>query len=250
MATGDIVSAELGEWTVFGGLDESRLDEDVWQPGYPPALDGGAGHGDPGAEVIVADGEVSVTIPRMSHFHDSYQEADNVKYLMFAPELVLPQVGTATFGVDMAVNTLAGSPLDIRFGMASLNVVDLASGQVFDIGATSSRAIALHETLAFVVGKDAAFTYLVEAPFVDFDDDFTKFRACEVALNRGSGSAEWRVDGKTIYKQEGIPIPAQVKVGFGLFTLVPIRAGASRSLQGQGLQGRWRRFRFKGATLA
>jgi len=148
----------------------------------------------------------------------------------------------------MAISTLGASSADVRLGMASLNVVDERSGLVFDIGGTSTRMIAVHEALSFAVGEQAAFTHLVESPFVDLSDDLTRFRSCEIILDRERGSAEWLVDGNTIYRQEAIPIPAQVKVGFGLFTLYPIRSGVSRSVQGQGLRGRWRRFRFKGAT--
>lgn len=62
MTTGDTVDAQLGEWTFIGGLDGPGLDERVWHPGYPPPPDGSPPHGDPGAEVVVGDGEVSVTI--------------------------------------------------------------------------------------------------------------------------------------------------------------------------------------------
>lgn len=250
MTTGDTVDAQLGEWTFIGGLDGPGLDERVWHPGYPPPPDGSPPHGDPGAEVVVGDGEVSVTIQKLSHFHDSFQEADNVKFLMFSPRLVLPESGPATFGVDMAAEIFNGSPLDVRFGSVSLNVVDISTGNVFDICTTSSRAAAMHENLGFVVGRESAFSFLVEEPFVDLDDDLTSYRPCEITLDRGNRSAEWRIGGEMIYRTSGISIPEGVNVGFGLFTLVPLRGGASRSVQGQGLQGRWRRFRFKGATFA
>jgi Family of unknown function (DUF6081) len=249
MAGAQPVAADVSlEWTDYGGLDGPGLDRNLWSPGNPPLPDGARSAEDPGAEIVVADQTVSVTIPRFSHAHDSFQPADNVKFLMFSQQLALPEVGPATFGVDMAITTLGASSADIRLGMASLNVVDERSGLVFDIGGTSTRMIAVHEALSFAVGEDAAFTYLVESPFVDLSDDLTRFRSCEIVLDRDRGSAEWLVDGQAIYRQTGVPIPAQVKFGFGLFTLYPIRDGVSRSVQGQGLRARWRRFRHKGAA--
>ena len=38
------------------------------------------------------------------------------------------------------------------------------------------------------------FYHVVESPYEEFDDDFTRPRACEVTLDRGSSTATWRVD--------------------------------------------------------
>jgi hypothetical protein len=41
-------------------------------------------------------------------------------------------------------------------------------------------------------------------------------------------------------------IPEQARIGFGIWTMLPIRDGRSRSLDGQGLDARWRGFRVRG----
>jgi hypothetical protein len=87
---------------------------------------------------------------------------------------------------------------------------------------------------------------MVESPYEDFDDDFTRLRACEVTLDRSSSTAAWRVDGRTVYQTQGSFIPDRVGIGLGIWTMLPIRGGRSRSLDGQGLSARWRRFRVRG----
>ena len=87
---------------------------------------------------------------------------------------------------------------------------------------------------------------VVESPYEDFDDDFTRLRACEITLDRSRSTAAWRVDGRTVYETPGTLIPERVRIGFGIWTMLPIRDGRSRSLDGQGLNARWRRFRVRG----
>ena len=40
-------------------------------------------------------------------------------------------------------------------------------------------------------------------------------------------------------------IPERAHLGFGIWTMLPIRDGRSRSLDGQGMAARWRRFRVR-----
>jgi hypothetical protein len=40
-------------------------------------------------------------------------------------------------------------------------------------------------------------------------------------------------------------IPERAQIGFGIWTMLPDRDGRSRSLAGQGLTARWRRFRVR-----
>ena len=86
---------------------------------------------------------------------------------------------------------------------------------------------------------------MVESPYEDFSDDFSRLRECEITLDRSSSIAVWRVDGHTIYEARTV-IPEQVQIGLGIWTMLPIRDGRSRSLDGQGMNARWRRFRVRG----
>jgi hypothetical protein len=116
---------------------------------------------------------------------------------------------------------------------------------VFSVCGTSTRVLALDEQLG-AWGAGEPFYYIVESPYEDFDDDFTRLRACEITLDRSRSTAAWRVDGRTVYQNHGTSIPERVRIGFGIWTMLPIRDGRSRSLGGQGLRARWRRFRVRG----
>ena len=69
------------------------------------------------------------------------------------------------------------------------------------------------------------------------------------ARSRSTGArstATWRVDGRTVYQAHGTLIPERARIGFGIWTMLPIRDGRSRSLVGQGIVARWHRFRAHG----
>jgi hypothetical protein len=44
----------------------------------------------------------------------------------------------------------------------------------------------------------------------------------------------------------GTFIPERARIGFGIWTMLPIRDGRSLSIDGQGMTARWRRFRVRG----
>jgi hypothetical protein len=231
----------------LGGPD---LDAARWTPARLPLPTGDEHIAlDPDAELAVGEGEVRVTIPRFSLSHDSFQSADSAKHLTFSTRgFELPPDRPATFAVDLAVKNIGGDPADYRRGMAAFHVFDLdVSKRVFAVVGTSTRVFAMHEQLG--LGRDGAgepFYHVVESPYEDFDDDFTRLRACEITLDRMKSTAAWRVDGRTVYEAHGTLIPEHARIGFGIWTMLPIRNGRSRSLDRQGLNARWRRFRVRG----
>jgi len=223
----------------FAGPD---LDAERWSPARLP-LPAGRQHValDPSAELAVGEGEVRVTIPRFTLAHSA-------KYLIFSTrQFELPPDRPATFAVDMAVENIGGEPADYRRGMAAFAVFDLpVSKRVFSAVGTSTRVFAMHEQVGLGAGAAGEpFFHVVESPYEDFDDDFTRLRACEIALDRSNSSAEWRVDGRKVYEAHTF-IPERAQIGFGIWTMLPDRDGRSRSLDGQGLDARWRRFRVRG----
>jgi hypothetical protein len=74
-------------------------------------------------------------------------------------------------------------------------------------------------------GADEPFYHVVESPYEDFDDDFTRLRACEITLDRSRSTAAWRVEGRRVYETHGTLIPERVRIGFGVWTMPPIREG-------------------------
>ena len=225
------------------------LDAARWSPARLP-LPAGGEHVplDPNAELAVGEGEVRVTIPRFSLSHDELQSVDSVKYLILSTRrFELPPDRPATFAADLAIENIGGDPMDSRRGIAAFQVADLESQRVFSVCGTSTRVLALDEQLGLGDGgAGEPFIHVIESPYEDFDDDFTRLRACEITLDRSRSTATWRVDGRTVYETHGTPMPERVQIAFGIYTQLPIRDGRSRSLEGQGMSARWRRFRTRG----
>ena len=189
--------------------------------------------------MAVGEGEVRVTIPRFSLAHSA-------KYVIFSTrQFELPPDRPVTFAVDLAVENIVGEPADYRRGMAAFHVFDPGvSKRVFAVVGTSTRVFAMHEQVAPADGgAGELFYHVVESPYEDFDDDFTRLRASEITLDRSSSTAAWHVDGHKLYEAHTL-IPERALIGFGIWTMLPERDG--RSVDGQGLDARWRRFRLCG----
>jgi Family of unknown function (DUF6081) len=240
--------ASNDDFVIYDELGGPDLDAAHWDPARLPLPTGEHIPLDPSAELTVGEGEVQVAIPRFSLSHDEFQSADSPKYLVFSTRLFeLPPERPATFAVDLAIENVGGEPEDYRLGMAAFHVFDFeVTKRVFAVCGTSTRVLALHEQLGLDGGgAGEPFYYVVESPYEDLDDDFTRLRECEVRLDRRASTATWRVDGHIIYEAQTL-IPERVSIGFGIWTMLPIRDGRSRSLDGQGLDARWRRFRTSG----
>jgi hypothetical protein len=243
------VRRDMNDFATYDDLEGPDLDAALWSPARLPLPTGEHIPVDRNAELSVGEGELRVTIPRFSLSDDKFQSADSPKYLTFSTrEFELPPDRPARFAVDLAVENIGGDPSDYRRGMAAFHVFDFdVTKRVFAACGTSTRVLALHEQLGLGGGGAGEPFYVVaESPYEDFDDDFTRLRECEVTLDRSSSTATWRVDGHKVYEALGTVIPERVRIGLGIWTMLPIRDGRSQSLEGQGLSARWRRFRVHG----
>jgi hypothetical protein len=244
MTVRDAPSAGGDGYVTYDELSGPDLDPARWITARLPLPTGGEHVAlDPNAQVSVGEGEVRVTIPRFSLAHSA-------KYVTFSTgQFALPADRPATFAVDLAVENIGGEPADYRRGMAAFHVFDPAvSKRVFAVVGTSTRVFAMHEQVAPAAGGAGELFYqVVESPYEDFDDDFTRLRAGEITLDRSSSTATWRVDGQKVYEAHTL-IPERALIGFGIWTMLPERDG--RSADGQGLSARWHRFRVRGVDEA
>jgi hypothetical protein len=121
------------------------------------------------------------------------------------------------------------------------------SKRVFAVVGTSTRVFAMHEQVAPAAGgAGELFYHVVESPYEDFDDDFSRLRAGAITLDRSGSTATWRVDGHRVYEARTL-IPDRAVIGVGIWTMLPERD--RRSVDGQGLSARWRRFRVRGVDM-
>jgi hypothetical protein len=233
---------DTDDFVTYDELTGPDLDPARWSPARLPLPTGETYVAlDPNAELSVGEGEVRVTIPRFSLAHSG-------KHVVLSTRrFELPPDRPATFAVDLAVANIGGDPGDFRRGMAAFHVFDPVSKRVFAVVGTSTRVFAMHEQVGAGADGSAPFYHVIESPYEDFDDDFTRLRASEVTLDRGSSTAVWRVDGHEVYAAHTL-IPERAVIGLGIWTMLPERSGRSRSVDGQGLDARWRRFRVRGAA--
>ncbi|MBA3842612.1 MAG: hypothetical protein H0X39_08320 [Actinobacteria bacterium] len=238
----------MKNFEVYDSFSEGSIDPDKWfLLEVPVNEDEGRRYEEPGARVTVADGTVEIDIPRFETFHNTVQMFDSGKHAYFSVRTFpLPASGIATFSVEMAARNHGGTPDDVRDAFAAFNVVDLGSGLVFDAVSTSRRIYALHERLeVHGVSNGDTFTHIVEAPLVGLSTGAGQFHNYSIVMDCTSSTVSWYCDGKRVYSVENMEaFPAGVKIGFGIFTLHPIVSGKSKSRRGQGMLGRWRRFRY------
>jgi hypothetical protein len=248
------------DFVTYDELSGPELDPVRWEPMRLPLPASGEHIAvDPNAEVTVADGEARVTIPRFSLSSDDFQPVDSLEYVTFSTShFELPADRPATFAAEMAVENIGGQPSDYRRGLAAFQVADVeATRRVFSVTGTSTRVFAMHEHLPLGGGGPAEpdggpaepFIHVVESPYEDIDDDFTRLRACEITLDRSTSTATWLLDGSKLYEVRCTRIPERVRFAFAIYTQLPIRNGRSQSLEGQGLTGRWRGFRVRGVEV-
>ena len=77
--------------------------------------------------------------------------------------------------------------------MAAFHVFDLDVSQRCSPSAAAPPGVALHEQLGLGGGgAGEPFYHVVESPYEDFEDDFTRLRACEITLDRDASTAAWR----------------------------------------------------------
>ena len=189
---GSATAASGDGFVTYDEPEGPDLDPALWAPARLPLPTGEHVPLDPNAEVSVAEGEVHVRIPRFSLSDDTFQAADSVKYLIVSTRRFdLSPDRPATFAADLAIENISGNPDDYRRGIAAFQVADLEeSKRVFSVCGTSTRVLALHEHLPLAGGGPGEpFVRMSESPYEDFDDDFTRFRACEITLDRGSSTA-------------------------------------------------------------
>lgn len=203
---------------------------------YPPGPDGTSWRcEEPGARTETGEGRLTIQVQKFERANAHVQIMDNPKHLLLSTEpFAVPSTGRTTFSMDMAATSINAAPRDYRDGFASMNVLDLSAGWVFDLCATSDTVFSIYERLP-VPGVERPFTYIVEAPLAGIEIAPGLSHHYQVTLDASRSAAEWRVDGRLVYQALGIEIPSQVNIGLGMITLHPISGAKSQSLRGQGL---------------
>ena len=193
---------------------------------------------EPRARVTASEGRLEVEVDRFELQHP-LQVIDNCKLVLLSTETFpVPEKGILVVTGEMSAEGVGTKPHDWQDGFASLILIDLATGLVFDICANSESVGAIHEQLP--INPDVpCFTHLVEAPLVGATTTPGQTHECRITLDAAGRTATWSVDGHEVFRAAGIDIPTSVALGMGIFTLRPVNEGGSNSLHGQGFKASW-----------
>ncbi|GAA1094979.1 DUF6081 family protein [Tsukamurella spumae] len=190
---------------------------------------------EPDARVEVGGGACRVSVDRFALTHP-VQPIDNCKFVALTQQrFEVPETGTITVSAGLSAAGIGASG-DYRDGFAALVVLDLATGLVFDIGATGDQVLAIHEKLPMGEGP---FTRVVDAPLAGIETGSDVVHRCAITLDRSAGSATWEVDGVRLFDAHAIAIPEGFVVGMGIFTLRPTHDAPGASIRGQGMRAAW-----------
>jgi len=196
---------------------------------------------EPQARITTSGGRLNVEIDRFELQHP-VQVIDNCKFVLISTEtFAVPENGTLVVTGEMSAEGVGTNPHDWQDGFASLILIDLATGLVFDGCANSETVGAIHERLP--IDPDVpCFTHLVEAPLAGASTSPGQRHEYRISLDDAAKTAIWSIDGHEVFRASGIDIPASVALGMGIFTLKSVDENGSHSLHGQGFKASWSNF--------
>jgi hypothetical protein len=187
----------------------------------------------------VRDGALRVTVEKFANSH-VVQPMDNVKhFLLSTSEFPLDAGGVTEISGEIAARSINARPRDYRDGFVSLVSIDMATGYVFDLCATSDSVFAIYEQLPFP-GVEHPFTYVAEEPLSGLEVSPDRVYRCRIAFDGPARSVRYYVNDVKVFEAVVPSLPQSVRIGLGMFSLHPTTATQSRSLHGQGLSGLWR----------
>jgi hypothetical protein len=226
--------------TLYDDFQTQELDSSKWAVAAFPTGDGGFWKWEePEAKIKTGDGKIELTVNPYTRFHDQVQIFDNPKHLILATRsFPVPKKGFISISFKMGAVTHNGNPDDFRDGFASFNVLDFASGLVFDFIATSTKVGVICERLLIrgLTTPEEAFTEIIEVG----RSQPGKLSRCQVRYGWQENRVEYFWEGKEVCSRSNLPAkPSNLAIGFGLITLRTIEKGRSTSLRGQGGTGLW-----------
>jgi hypothetical protein len=241
-----VSSPGTGSWVVYDDLLDGVL-PGTWKQFRRRNLHGEYVEYAEPAAVIAAGGDgLEVTIDPFTRSSDEEQGLDNAKHV-YRSTAIFDLEWQAEFAVRMGGRRLGPHVHeDFQSGFAFVGLGDYESGFVYDIFTNGNRVWAMCERLR--VGEP--FTWVVEAPMLDLGTKPGELQECVMAVDRDRRRVSYSIAGRSVFDAGDLPeMPRQLQFTFGLQTFTPLRGGPSTSLRGQGMTGRWRDFRYRGARI-
>lgn len=228
------------DWACYEDFSAGSLSEERWTFREAKAPDGSSWrYEEPNARFVFRDGAMEVSVARFERSHDTVQNFDNAKFLVLSSSTFsVPEDGYLAVAARLAAEKSGGGAEDFRDGVVSLNVVEFATGLVFDVLATGERHGAIYERMPHT--EPWSFLHVVDAPFHSPPTSPGRWHDVAVLIDAERRCAHWLVDDRLIHSAMGLEIvPSSVRIGMGLMTIRPLSQQGSVSLRGQGMTGRW-----------
>lgn len=200
---------------------------------------------DDNAKITFGENSVRLDIRPFSLSHDQVQIFDNPKMLYLTKSGFAPGPrGKIGFSCRLSGQIVNGDTSDYRDGFAAFNVLDFATGMVFDMVTNGHKIWAIYERLFMpgVTTPDQAFTNMIpiRVPTTPYDQ-----LECAIEYNRADDTVKYYLNRELVYQGDNLPTKIDsLHTGFGFITLHPIENGKSISCRGQGGIGSWSDFRW------
>ena len=156
-----------------------------------------------------------------------FQAADSAKHLVVSTDDVrgAGRPARRRSPSTRRSRTSAANPADYRRGMAAFHVFDLEGHHARVRRRSAPRRARSRCTSNWARRGGLHTTWSSRRTRTSK----TTSPSCGRARSRSTGAAStaaWSVDGQTIYEARGAAIPEHVQIGFGIWTMLPIRDGA------------------------
>lgn len=226
---------------VYGDFHTIVGDDPAWTIGGFALPDGSRWEfREPEAVVVVQDGRLRVSVPRLTRRHDRIQFLDNAKHMFFsARRFEVPSGGGIAFDLGIRSTCVGTTPGDLYDGLVSFNLLDLAQGVALDWFVGHDRVAPVNARLPFP-GADApdARPLRYYAVFRELPHEPGGERRVGIAYDRSRGEARWTLDGEEVSRAR-VPECAGFVAALGIMTEKDISPAGSVSCHGQGVTGTW-----------
>lgn len=200
---------------------------------------------EPGAVVLVRNGQLQVTAVPYTRSNDQVQILDNAKHMYFSKQrFEVPDGGRITFEIKVAARTVGTRPGDLYDGYVSWNLLDFNTGWALDFFTGGDTVATVYGRLPFPgvtlpeTGEARAFCFFHE--LADLPATQGQEHAYRITYDQSANSVEFEADGRIVDRYERVPDRITgFTAALGLMSEIDIVDGKSVSCHGQGVIGRW-----------
>ncbi|MEX2238447.1 MAG: DUF6081 family protein [Dehalococcoidia bacterium] len=230
---------------VLGGYADLFKPESEWRFGGFPTPDGFWEYREPGAVVIVRDGQLRVTVPELTRGNTTMQFLDNAKHMYWSKRMVeCPGDCLVTVDLEITARGHGTTPGDLYDGFVSVNLLDFANGAAIDFFVSEDRLATVYARLPFPGVPEPAepgpAKYFCLFKEMEHPGGPGRRHSYRMLYDKPRRTLDWFIDGKLVNHEADVPfIMDSFLVALGIMTEKDISDGESVSCHGQGVTAEW-----------